>query len=357
MARLAIVGAGVSGLTAAWSLRAYPVEVSVFEKSRGFSGRAASRSKYSARYDHGANFIVPTTDRVRTLVCEALPTDDLVAISQPIVTFDREGRIEPPDRSEPGMDNGPDQRLTYTRGINTIGKLLARSSGAEVHHQTRIESVRRRNGQWMLIDTETQSYGPFDGVLLTPPAPQSCRILEASVPTANGTGNALQTLADGLKAADYHAQFTFVLGYDREVCPEAEFYGAVNEDGSHDIAWIGLEHVKPKRVPDGESLFVVQMSAKWTASRVDAEPDRYLSDVKEMAAEVLGVDLRRPSWYDTQRWRYSLPSAPADVDVLDEGADIGLFFAGDYVAGRGRVSAAMETGFQVGETIREQLSE
>ncbi len=352
MTHLAIVGAGVSGLTAAWSLRADPVEVSIFEKSRGFSGRAASRSKDSVRYDHGANFIVPKTERVRSLICETLSTDDLVVISQPIVSFDRTGRLEPPKRSSPGSETDAANRFTYTRGINTIGKLLAQSAGAEVHRQTRIHSLRRRDESWMLTDTETQPYGPFDAVLLTPPAPQTQRILETSAARSDGTSEPLYSLAGGLAAADYDAQFTYILGYDREVCPEAAFYGAANEDGGHDIAWIGLEHMKPERVPPGEHVFVIQMSGSWTASRVDSDPDRYLQDVKEMAAEILDADFRRPSWYDTQRWRYSLPSTSADVEVLDDGADIGLFFAGDYVAGTGRVSAAIETGFEAAERVR-----
>ena len=42
--KLAIIGAGVSGLSAAWALKDSDWEVSVFEKSRGPSGRAATRT-------------------------------------------------------------------------------------------------------------------------------------------------------------------------------------------------------------------------------------------------------------------------------------------------------------------------
>ena len=54
--KIAIIGAGVSGLAAAWALKDSDWEVSVFEKSRGPSGRAATRTINGVRVDHGANY-------------------------------------------------------------------------------------------------------------------------------------------------------------------------------------------------------------------------------------------------------------------------------------------------------------
>ncbi|MGB3543788.1 NAD(P)-binding protein, partial [Rubrivirga sp.] len=76
--RLAIIGAGPAGLAAAHALgsdsgsRPGPaLEVVVFEKSRGVSGRAATRWRDAAdlegepfrwRYDHGAQYASPEPD-------------------------------------------------------------------------------------------------------------------------------------------------------------------------------------------------------------------------------------------------------------------------------------------------------
>ena len=43
--KIAIIGAGVSGLAAAWALREHDAEITIFEKSRGLSGRTASRTR------------------------------------------------------------------------------------------------------------------------------------------------------------------------------------------------------------------------------------------------------------------------------------------------------------------------
>ncbi|PEN15128.1 NAD/FAD-dependent oxidoreductase [Longibacter salinarum] len=352
MARLAIIGAGLSGLAAAWRLRTQPIEVTIFEKSRGYSGRAATRGKYGARYDHGANYIAPSSDRIRTLLFDHLPTDDLVQIDGEVWAFDGDGALYEPD------DQDISEKWTYARGISTLGKVLARSIPAVKQTETRIDHIVRSDGAWLLTDTDNVRQGPFDAVLLTPPAPQTSTILQTSADTArdDNTRDLLTGLAEAVGSADYIPQFSYIFGYNRRIKRHGNYYGLVNDDESHDISWIGFEHDKPERAADGENVVVVQMSPAWTASRVNADPDRFMSDVKDLASKVLNADLKRPEWYDTQRWRYSMPVSRADVEALEPGKEAGLFFAGDYVAGVGRIGPAIETGLDAGDQIRQALS-
>lgn len=351
MDRLAIIGAGVSGLTAAWSLRALPIEISIFEKSRGFSGRAATRGKYGARYDHGANFIVPTSGTVRDILTNQLPADALTKIDGQIWSFDAAGARHAP------TNGSTSEMWTYARGISTLGKLLARESSALTHTETRVQSLRRRaDGSWSLKDVDGVDHGTFDAVLLTPPAPQTSEILRESAARASASdAKRLEDLAEAVAGATYHPQFSYVFGYDREITRHGNYHGLKNQDEEHDISWIGFEHDKPERVVDGVNIVVVQMSPAWTQPRVNSDPDEFVADVKQQAADVLDASLKRQSWYDTQRWRYSLPAEGADPDHLSKGRSMGLYFAGDYVAGKGRVAAAMETGLDVGSAIEAEV--
>lgn len=344
MSRIAIIGAGCAGLAAAWSLRTAACEVTVFEKSRGFSGRAATRGRYGVRYDHGANYFKPTSDRVERLVREHLPTDDLVDIGRDVWTFDAEGTVAP------GRD-GDAPKWTYRQGISTLGKLLARRGSAVIHTETRVERLDRSGDTWTVVSDENDGFGPFDAVLLTPPAPQTEALLRASA-----VDGAAEAVLGGLQAADYSAQFTVVLAYDRRIRRPGDFYALINTDREHAIAWMSFEQDKPGHVPEGNSVLIVQMAPHWTADRLETDPDVFVPDVKSMAADVLDADLRRPSWYDTQRWRYALPTAPADADALDAGREVGLFFAGDYVAGKGRVGRALETGLDAADALRDAFS-
>jgi predicted NAD/FAD-dependent oxidoreductase len=348
MSRIAIVGAGVAGLSAAWSLRTIPAEVTVFEKSRGYAGRAATRGRYGVRYDHGANFIQPTSDRVAHLLTEALPTDDLVDIDRAVWTFTGDGEIQPNDG-----DNG-DPKWTYRNGINTVGKLLAREASAIIHTETHVQRLEAGDDTWTVVSDENESFGPFDAVVLTPPAPQTAAILSASSLAPLVDDAMARDFLDAVEAAEYAAQFTVVLAYERRIKRAGDFYGLLSDDREHPIAWIGFEHDKPGHVPQGHSVVVVQMSPAWTSTRVDVDPDHFMPDVKDMAADVLDADLKRPSWYDTQRWRYSLPHSQAEVEVLKRGSDAGLFFAGDYVAGEGRVGRAIESGLEVAEQVKQR---
>jgi predicted NAD/FAD-dependent oxidoreductase len=69
---VAVVGAGAAGAGAAYVLDDADATVTVFEKSRGVCGRAATRRREGCRYDHGANYIKSGDDRVDELLTEDL---------------------------------------------------------------------------------------------------------------------------------------------------------------------------------------------------------------------------------------------------------------------------------------------
>jgi len=56
MTTIAIIGAGMAGLTAANMLKEH-AEVTVFEKSKGYGGRVATRYAKPYQFDHGAQYI------------------------------------------------------------------------------------------------------------------------------------------------------------------------------------------------------------------------------------------------------------------------------------------------------------
>jgi predicted NAD/FAD-dependent oxidoreductase len=346
MASLGIIGAGASGLAAAWALRRTPIDVTIFEKSRGYSGRAATRRREETRYDHGANYIKPTNDRVDALLTEHLPTDELEDIGNDIWTFDRRGTVSAGD---PASNAAP--KWTYRRGIHTVGKLLAAEAEATVHLETRVASVEATDDRWEVVDTDAARWGPFDAVLLTPPAPQTADLIRASVMPSDLRA----TLIEGCDAAAYTSQFSFILAYDRLLSRPEGVYAFVNTDKEHPIAWMSFEDDKPGHVPDGASVLVVQMAPDWTTARLNLSPDAMLPDVIRLAGDVLDEPLASPAWTDAQRWRYALPTQAADTDTLAEGIPHGLFFAGDAIAGKGRVGEALETGLAVAERIQNTL--
>ncbi|MEM1128559.1 MAG: FAD-dependent oxidoreductase [Bacteroidota bacterium] len=349
--RVAIIGAGIAGLGAAYALRPNNVtdanlHVEVFEKSRGYGGRATTRRRHGARYDHGANYFKIDSDRLQALIHDVLPADELTTIDGEIWTFEADGRIQPGD---PGHNQST--KWTYRMGISYLGKLLADAAQPHaIHTQVRIQRIHRLDsGAWRLETTEGASYGPFEAVVLTPPSPQSIDLLEASdLPEAWGPA-----LVEALGQAQYQPQYALMYAFDAPVPrPERKVYALLNLDRAHPIAWLGFEEDKPGHVPEVlGSLLVAQMSPAWTKAHYDSDREDVLQEGLRLVTALLGTDLPAPVWTDAQRWRYALPTQAADVEALQQGQAHGVFFAGDGLVGKGRVHQALESGLDTGAAL------
>lgn len=346
MSDIAIIGAGVSGLTAAYELTRAGHRVVVLEKSRGFSGRAGTRRHGAVCVDHGANFFRTTDSEIAHLIHEVLPTEELVEINGEVWTFDRSGAILPGDP----VQNG-EPKYSYRRGINTLGKLLQAASGVEVRREVRIASLEREDEHWLLRDSGGTSHGLFDVVITTAPAPQAMQLLRASE-----IAEPLQTtLLDALRFSRYHAQFSFILGYNEPLSPLREFHALVNSDGAHAVSWLSFEEDKPGHVPEGSSVLVVQMSPSWTSRRVEYPPEDILPEVLENVRALLPEASHQPDWWDSQRWMLASPSSAVDLESLRTGEKENLFFAGDGLCGRGRVPLAMSSGLDSARRVMAKI--
>jgi predicted NAD/FAD-dependent oxidoreductase len=341
--KLAVVGAGGAGAAAAYALRDTAIDVTVFEKSRGVCGRAATRRNEGCIYEYGANYLKDDDERVTELVTETLPTDGLVDVEAPIYAFGRDGDVGE------GRDSD-DHKWTYESGITQLAKRLFAESDATVHNGVRVETLDREADGWRVHDADGTDHGRYDALLLTPPAPQTADLLGEAAWDHDDCRGLRQTIA----SVPYRTVVSGMLHYPFEL--DAPWYAAVNTDKAHDIGWLAREECKPGHVPDSESLLLVQMNEGWSVANYDAHPDRLLEEIAERIAHLLDDDhLTEPDWTDHQHWRYAQPEDTVDRDALAPAADHDLYFAGDWVAEEPRLHAAVRNGLEVGETIVEKL--
>ncbi|MFC7069593.1 NAD(P)/FAD-dependent oxidoreductase [Halobaculum lipolyticum] len=344
MAHIGIVGAGLAGAGAAYALRDTDHDVTLVEKSRGVGGRAATRRKHGCRYDHGANYVKDGDDRTVELIRE-LGADGLVDVEEPVWTFGRDGEIEPSDRQE-------SHKFTWEAGITQFAKRLLAATDAEVRTTVRAASVARDadTGTWTVTDTDGDDHGPFDRLLLTPPAPQTAALLAATA--WDGDGGTLGALREAVEAVEFRTIRTLVLHYDFAV--DVPWYAVVDVDKEHDVGWLAREECKDGHVPDGESLLVVQMGPEWSLAHYDDPLDEAAATVAGKAADLVGDDrLADPDWADDQGWRYALPDTGLDpsAGAVEAAREAGLHLAGDWVAGEGRAHRALWSGVEAGERI------
>jgi len=340
--RLCVVGAGLAGVGVADRLRNQPIEVTILEKSRGVGGRAATRRKHGCHYDHGANYIKDPDGRTTELLHE-LGEEGLVDITEPVWTFDKHGEISPGDRREA-------HKWTWTEGITQFAKRLIARTDATVHNTTRVDSLAQTAAGWTLTDTDGDDHGPFENIVLTPPAPQTSDLLAYTSFADGSATDQLTEAVDAIRSVPFRTIRTVVLQYPFEI--DRPYYALVNTDRAHPIGWLARESCKAGHVPDGQSLLIAQMAPDWSTNNYDVPLAKASEEVAGMVADLLDDDrLDEPEWVDDQGWRYALPNAGLDGEIVDPLREEGLFVAGDWLSGEGRAHEAYWSGVDTAEEL------
>ncbi|MBS1708925.1 MAG: FAD-dependent oxidoreductase [Armatimonadetes bacterium] len=320
--RVAVVGAGIAGLAAARRLRSDGIESVVFEKSRGVGGRAATRRIGDYTFDHGATSVAPRHTKIENVLLYELDTTDLVEVSKPIWTHGS-GRVAP------GDPRGHLQRFCYSKGLNTLGKLLA--EGLDVRQEVKVEGLARQ-GSGYVVEGEH-----FDAVVLTPPLPQVTVLLDS-------LGESRQ-----FDKVFYRSCISVMLGYGVEA--DLPYFATIDPDQRMPLAWLSVESVKcpGSRAPQGKTAIVAQMSADYSKWNLDHADDRIVNDVLVDIERLLGKQFETPEVACVHRWRYSQPETTAAFDSVNRPGST-LIIAGDGVA-QGRIEHAYESGLAAAERL------
>lgn len=327
---LAIVGGGAAGTAAANALRDASIDVTVFKATSGVGGRAPTREWDGCRVDVGANYVKSESQRVSELVTDELPSDGLVDVEEPVWTFDGSGAISPGDDRD-------DHRWTYGSGVRELPERLLAGADADVEFDTRVGRISNACGTWWLLDDEGGDLGTFDAVLLTPSAPRTADVLAAT----EWDSPVLAELQSAVDAVPYRSILSVALRYSFEV--DHPWYALVIADRDHAVGWRSREELKPGHVLDGGTLFVVQMAPGWSADRIDAPAAEVTGAVPDLVAELLDDErFGDPDEAALERWRDALPDDGVESGPLRDAEGEGLYFAGDWVAGDGRVHLAVE---------------
>jgi predicted NAD/FAD-dependent oxidoreductase len=355
--KIGIVGAGAAAAAATYVLEqtAPDADVTVLEKSGGVCGRAATRRHDGLTYDYGANYLKAEDQGVVELLTEQLPTEGLVEITEPIHTFDESGSVAP------GRE-ATEEKWTYRSGLTQIAKRLFERTDATVQRRTRIETIVREetprqerddaagDGSWTLHDTDGEQWGPFDVILLNPPAPQT----ETLLANADWGSPARTALQEAVADVPYRTIWSAVLHYEFPL--DVPYYGLVNTDREHDIGWVSREECKAGHVPDDETLLIVQASPDWSVDHYDDPPAENVAALAEKTAALIGDDrLGDPVWTDHQGWRYALPDEAIAQEPLADAEAEGVYCVGDWVVGEARLHAALANGLDVGERLGSEL--
>lgn len=321
--RVAIVGAGVSGLAAAYRLRQLGKDVVVFEKSGGLGGRVNTRRhKLGYTFDVGATSITPRGKTIERIMLEDLPTAGLVKVEKPIWTHTGL-------RTAPGSSSkNATGRYTYQNGIQTFANLLG--EGTDVRFKTDILEIVRQSDQYGLADEL------FDSVILTPPIPQTCQLLWSlgeSRPVAN---------------VSYRSCVSVMLGYQTGV--ETPYHALIDVEQVHPLTWLSVESAKsPGRAPEGGSTFVAQLSARFSQQNYSQPDEFFIEAVTSFLKHLYGTGFDAPEVAMVKKWKYSQPESLARFENVNPSGST-LLVASDGLMG-GHIEDAFECGWRAAEML------
>lgn len=322
--QIAIIGAGIAGLTCARALAAAGHPVTVFEKSRGPGGRISTRREGEAAFDHGAQFFT-VRDPDFSPVAE-----DWAAAGMIAPWTGRFGRLVGANRYV--AETPPRTRWVGVPRMSAITRRL--SAGLDLKAQTRIATVERAGSRWTLTDEAGAPAGEYDRVIVAAPAPQAAPLLAAAP--------ALAELAATAKMRPSWAVMA------RFAEPLRLPFDAVDVQPGP-VAWLARNTSKPGR--SGAECWVLLARASWAEAHVDdAFEDVAAALVEAVHDRVGGFE---PEAAIAHRWRYGLldaRSGPPGVDAHLDGSGLGA--CGDWCVGP-RVESAWRSGRAMARLILE----
>ena len=324
MTRVAVIGAGLSGLVAARELRE-SCEVTIFEKSRGYGGRMATRYGGDFEFDHGAQFFTARSLEFQDFL-EPLITQGAVASWRArFAELHRDKVIATGD-----WDDACPHYVGAPR-MNAIGRYLA--DGLTIRQHTTVTRIDREADGWSLADSDGNALGRFDWVVCALPAAQTAALVPAD--------SRLNQLAGGVRM---RACYALMLGFDRPLrlpWQVALVRGA-------DISWISVNSSKPQRA--GRFTLVVHSTNDYADANLDTHLPSVQNHLQGEVSEVAGIDCGQASFCQLQRWRYAnVDKQPGPACLVD--ADAQLAGCGDWFR-HGRVEAAFLSGWEVAGKLR-----
>ena len=332
---IAIIGAGIAGITAARTLANAGHHVQVFEKSRGPGGRMSTRESNFGTFDHGAQYFTVRDPRF-SLAIQAVPGTTEICrpwSANAVRVLDPLGHVFEAARAS------QEAHFVAKPGMNALVRHWAEPLGKTIHNHTPITRLERgAKGLWTL-HTDDKKFAGFDHVLLAIPSVQAVNLLKAS-----GKDAADAHWLKAMNAVEVAPCWTMMVAFPNATQPNLHIGPQWNAARSihHRIAWLARESSKPGR--GKVERWTVQASAAWSAEHINDTDARVQAKLLRAFAELTGIRAE-PAHAQVHRWLYAKTTSPLGVSHQYNPAN-GLGTCGDWHLGH-RVEDAFVSGLEL----------
>ena len=347
---VAVVGAGMAGVTCARTLMRAGHRVLMFEKSLGAGGRMSTRRTEFGGFDHGAQYFTIRDERFALAI---------KATGAAVQTW-KPNTVQVLDALGQTLASAPatDTHCVAVPGMNALVRFwaepLAQSvGGSQLHTDARVLQIERdalNPQQWQLrteaSDGAQHVTGGIDRVVLAIPHPQAQALLQASALAPK--------LRSALTRVTVAPNWTLMMAFPQAMQPglsgsagggDAAGFGPrwhAARSSEHRVGWLAREPSKPGRGP--VERWTVQASAAWSAEHINDDPERVKAKLMKGFAEITGIRAT-PSHAVVHRWLYAQTLQPLGKPFLWD-AKLGIGLCGDWCLGH-RVENAFVSGLEL----------
>ena len=321
---IAIIGAGLAGLSCAQALVAQGCRVQVFEKSRGVGGRMSTRQFEAWACDHGAQYFTARDPGFKQQVDIWQKTGAAALWEAKITSFDAEGWQS--ITSSKG-------RYVGTPSMTAPAKQLAKD--LSIQFSTTIDQLIREGEKWTLHSKEHGQLDPrFDAIVLAIPSKQAEPLVQPHC------ASLYERCQDAVMAPCWALMI-----YANDRLP-FDFDAAFINQGM--FSWIARSSSKPHRLSD--EAWVAHATTEWSATHEKLTKDEAAPLLIAGFETLTGY---RPQTYQTHLWRFArLGHASHHGHLFDPNLQLGL--CGDWTSTE-KVEGAWLSGQAVARDIAQHL--
>ena len=326
---VAVVGAGMAGLSCARRLADAGVQVSVFDKARGVAGRMATRRIQNAEgealsFDHGAQYFTARGEDFQHTVADWIAAGVVQPWTGRLMAFDQ-GELQ---------QVAPQPRYVGVPRMSSVGRHLLGDMPFYPEHRL-VEC--QHDGQYWHLQFEGRSTILAKSLILALPSTQVVDFLEIN--HSFYTDAIVQNMLPSWTLM-VHCQAPVVVPFD----------GCFVNSGI--LSWVSRNNSKPAR--GTAETWVLQASQAWSQAHVDAPQDWVAEQLLQAFIDVVAQPIQVTAQW-LHRWLYALAAEALTVGCWYEPAQqFGL--AGDWLNGS-RVEGAWRSGQQLAaQVIASRLS-
>ncbi|SFC29776.1 hypothetical protein SAMN05660443_2126 [Marinospirillum celere] len=314
-ASIAIIGAGLAGLSCAQQLTGAGIKTCLFDKARGPGGRLSSRRRSELTFDLGAQYLTASS----------------TAFEQQLLEWQQQGCILP----WPVTSQQP--AWVATPRMSALSRHLSQS--LILHTQTRIQRLLAQpENLWVLVDEANNHWGPFTHLVIATPATQA-KALVVDFPELTAT------LSDAEEEPKWVAYFALT----EQLTPEHPVY----QPHEGPLQRATLLNAKPGQATNLQR-WVVEATPEWSQEQVNASPEGVAELLyKEWLKELNLKAPEKPLILEAHRWLYAQTQKPLEKDFL-VADNQQVFVCGDYCRGQS-LEAAWQSGTQLGKVLRKTI--